>query len=231
MSGQEITISATDGGKFMGYLAVPIGGNGPGIVVIQEIFGVNAVMRGITDSLAAEGYVALCPDLFWRQEPGVQLTDQTEEEWARAFDLFNGFDLDKGIDDLRATIKTFRGLEECTGKIGAVGFCLGGRLAFLTATRTGADASVSYYGVKLDEHKDETVNCPCLLHVVTEDEFVPKEKQTEVHAALHGNPKVEIYYYEGQKHAFARAGGKHFDQDSADLARERTLQFFKTYLI
>jgi len=200
-------------------------------VVIQEIFGVNTVMRGITDSLAAEGYVALCPDLFWRQEPGVQLTDQTEDEWARAFDLFNGFDLDKGIDDLRATIKTFRGLEECTGKIATVGFCLGGRLAFLTATRTGADASVSYYGVKLDELKDETVNCPCLLHVATEDEFVPKEKQTEVHAALHGNPKVEIYYYEGQKHAFARAGGNHFDQDPADLARERTLQFFKTYLI
>ena len=199
MSGQEITVTPTDGGKFMGYLAVPIGGNGPGVVVIQEIFGVNTVMRGITDSLAAEGYVALCPDLFWRQEPGVQITDQTEEGWARAFDLFNGFDLDKGIDDLRATIKTFRRLEECTGKIGAVGFCLGGRLAFLTATRAGADASVSYYGVKLDEHKDETVTCPCLLHVATEDEFVPKEKKTEVDAALHGNPKVEIYYYEGQK--------------------------------
>ena len=230
MSGKEITISAADGGKFMGYLAAPKSGGGPGIVVIQEIFGVNDVMRGITDSYAEAGYMALCPDLFWRQEPGIQLTDQTEEEWARAFELFNGFDLDKGVQDLDSTIETLRGQEGCSGKVGTVGFCLGGRLAFLTATRTKADAAVGYYGVMLTEHLGETINAPLVLHIATEDEVVPKEQQAEVHAALDGNDKATLFDYEGQDHAFARVGGKHFDQASADAALGRTLDHFKAHL-
>lgn len=231
MSGEEIKIAAKDGGEFMGYLAKPVGGSGPGIVVIQEIFGVNAVMREIADGLAAQGYVALCPDLFWRQEPGIQLTDQTEEEWARAFELFNGFDLDKGVDDLAATIETLRGLDGCSGKVGSVGYCLGGRLAFLTSTRTSVDAAVGYYGVMLTEHLDETVKAPLLMHVATEDEFVPKDQQKAVHEALDGNPVVTLHDYEGQDHAFARVGGKHYHKESADLANGRTVDFFKRHLI
>ena len=177
MSGSEITIQAIDGGEFMGYLATPESGRGPGVVVIQEIFGVNDVMRGITDSFAEAGYVTLCPDLFWRQEPGIVLSDQSEQEWARAFELFNGFDLDKGVSDLEATISALGALDGCTGKGGAVGFWLGGRLAYLTATRTDVDAAVGYYGVMLTEHLDETINAPLLLHIPTEDEFVPKEQQ------------------------------------------------------
>lgn len=227
MSGKEITIQASDGGSFMGYLAMPESGTGPGVVVIQEIFGVNQVMREITDSWAAAGYVALCPDIFWRQEPGIQLTDQTEAEWARAFELFNGFDLDKGVDDLEATAQALRGVEGCTGKVGSVGFCLGGRLAFLTATRTSIDAAVGYYGVMLPEHTDEDLKAPVLLHIPTEDEFVPKDQQAAVHAALDGNPKATLYDYEGQDHAFARVGGKHYDKASADLALQRSLDFFK----
>ena len=173
MSGKEITINAADGGDFMGYLAPPPSGNGPGVVVIQEIFGVNDVMRGLTDSFAEAGYMALCPDLFWRQEPGIQLTDGSEEEWARAFELFNGFNLDKGVQDLDSTIETLRDLDGCSGKVGTVGFCLGGRLAFLTATRTKADAAVSYYGVMLTEHIGETINAPMILHVPTEDNSCP----------------------------------------------------------
>ena len=230
MSGTEITISAADGGDFMGYLATPESGSGPGVVVIQEIFGVNDVMRSITDSFAEAGYLALCPDIFWRQEPGIQLSDQTEEEWARAFELFNGFDLEKGVQDLDSTIETLRGMDGCSGKIGAVGFCLGGRLAYLTATRTKADAAVGYYGVMLTEHMDETLSAPVLLHMATEDEFCPKEQQAEIRAALEGNDKATIYVYEGQDHAFARVGGKHFDQASADAARERTLDHFRVHL-
>lgn len=230
MSASEITIKASDGGEFMGYLATPDSGSGPGVVVIQEIFGVNDVMRGITDSFAEAGYIALCPDIFWRQEPGIQLSDQTEAEWARAFELFNGFDLDKGVADLDATIETLRGQDGCSGKVGSVGFCLGGRLAYLTATRTNADACVSYYGVMLTEHLDETVNKPLVLHIPTEDEYVPKDQQAEVHARLDGNDKVTIYDYQGQDHAFARVGGKHFDQASADAARRRTLEHFKAHL-
>ncbi|MCH8237588.1 MAG: dienelactone hydrolase family protein [Proteobacteria bacterium] len=230
MSGMEITIKADDGGEFMGYLATPESGNGPGVVVIQEIFGVNDVMRGITDGFAEAGYISLCPDIFWRQEPGIQLTDQSEEEWARAFELFNGFDLDKGVQDLDSTIETLRGLEGCSGKVGTVGFCLGGRLAYLTATRTKADAAVGYYGVMLTEHLEENINAPLILHVPTEDEFVPKEQQAEVHGALDGNDMVSIHDYVGQDHAFARVGGKHYDQASADLARGRTLDHFKAHL-
>jgi len=230
MSGTEITITAPDGGEFMGYLTMPESGRGPGVVVIQEIFGVNDVMRGITDSYAKAGYVALCPDLFWRQEPGIQLSDQTDEEWARAFELFNGFDLEKGVRDLDATIETLRGTEGCSGKVGTVGFCLGGRLAYLTATRTKADAAVGYYGVMLTEHLDETINAPLMLHMATEDEFVPKEQQDEIRAALDGNDKVTIYVYEGQDHAFSRVGGAHYDKASATAARERTLDHFRVHL-
>jgi carboxymethylenebutenolidase len=230
MSGTEITIGAADGGDFMGYLATPESGSGPGVVVIQEIFGVNDVMRSITDSFAEAGYLALCPDIFWRQEPGIQLSDQTEEEWARAFEFFNGFDLEKGVQDLDSTIETLRGMDGCSGKVGAVGFCLGGRLAYLTATRTKADAAVGYYGVMLTEHMDETLSAPVLLHMATEDEFCPKEQQAEIRAALEGNDKATIYVYEGQDHAFARVGGKHFDQASADAARERTLDHFRVHL-
>jgi len=191
---------------------------------------VNKVMREITDGIAAAGYVALCPDLFWRQEPGIQLTDQTEAEWARAFQLFNGFDLGKGVDDLESTIQALRAVPGCTGKVGTMGFCLGGRLAFLTATRTSADAAVSYYGVMLTDHVSESIKAPVLMHVATEDEFVPKDQQAAVHKALDGNPKVTIHDYQGQDHAFARVGGKHYDKASADLARERTLAFFKKNL-
>lgn len=230
MSGTEITIGAADGGDFMGYLATPESGSGPGVVVIQEIFGVNDVMRSITDGFAEAGYMALCPDIFWRQEPGIQLSDQTEEEWARAFELFNGFDLEKGVQDLDSTIETLRSMDGCSGKVGAVGFCLGGRLAYLTATRTKADAAVGYYGVMLTEHLNETINAPLVLHMATEDEFCPKEQQDEIRAALEGNDKATVYVYEGQDHAFARVGGKHFDQASADAARERTLDHFRVHL-
>jgi len=225
MSGQEINIAAKDGGEFMGYLATPESGSGPGVVVIQEIFGVNAVMREITDGLAAAGYMALCPDLFWRQEPGIQITDQSEEEWARAFELFNGFDLDLGVDDLDATIEHLRDLDGCNGKVGSVGFCLGGRLAFLTATRTGVDAAVGYYGVMLDQHTDEALKAPVMLHIATEDGFVPPEQQQAVHAALDGDAKATLHDYQGNDHAFARVGGEHYDQAAADLARSRTLEF------
>ena len=115
-------------------------------------------------------------------------------------------------------------------QIGTVGFCLGGRLAYLSATRTKADAAVGYYGVMLTEHLNETINAPLVLHVATEDEYMPKEQQDKMQAGLAGNDKVMIYVYEGQSHAFARTGGEHFDQASADAASERTLDHFRVHL-
>ena len=231
MSGRDIEIKGPDG-TFSGYLATPDNGKGPGIVVIQEIFGVNQVMRDICDDLAREGFVALCPDLFWRLEPGIQITDKTDEEWAKAFELFGKFDVDAGIIDVDATIEHLRQMEVCNNKVGAVGYCLGGLLAYLTAARTDADASVGFYGVNIQEKLDEAeqIKKPLMLHIAELDEFVPAEAQVAVKAGLKENPNVTIHTYAGRDHAFAREGGAHYHKSDADLANGRTLAFFRQHL-
>jgi len=229
----DITIDAKDGGSFSAYLAVPNSGSGPGILLIQEIFGVNQVMRDTADSLAADGYVVMCPDLFWRQEPGVQLSDQSEEDWARAMQLFEGFRADPAIDDLNATLEALRAHEACTGKVGCVGFCLGGLLAYLMACRSDVDASVGYYGVAIHEFIAEAANIknPLMLHIAREDGFVPYELQEAMHAGLDGNPLATLYDYEGRDHAFARTGGEAYHEADAALARQRTREFFGKVLV
>jgi len=232
MSTETITIQSPDG-TFSGYLAKPEGdGPFPAIIVIQEIFGVNAVMRNICDDLAKDGYLALSPDLFWRIEPGIDITDQTEAEWAKAFELFNAFDVDKGIVDVQATIDTARKMPSASGKVGAVGYCLGGQLAFLTATRTEADACVGFYGVNLENRTEEASNIskPVMLHIAGKDEFVPADAQASIHAGLDSNSLVALHDYPKCDHAFARVGGAHYDKDAADLANKRTLEFFKQNL-
>jgi carboxymethylenebutenolidase len=228
----DVSIDAIGGGSFTGYLALPKGNKGPGVVVIQEVFGVNQVMRQITDAIAAQGYVALCPDLFWRQEPGIQITDKTEAEWKKAFELYGGFDVDKGVSDLVSTLNHLRGRSECTGKVGTTGFCLGGKLAYLMAARSDADCNVSYYGVGLDELLGEAGNIrkPLLMHIAEKDRFVPPEAQAKVKAGLAGHAQVTIHSYPGVDHAFARVGGEHYDKAAADLANGRTSEFFKTHL-
>ncbi|OHB29593.1 MAG: carboxymethylenebutenolidase [Phenylobacterium sp. RIFCSPHIGHO2_01_FULL_69_31] len=226
--GERISITTPDG-AFSAYVARPAAAKAPAVVVIQEIFGVNQVMRDITDGLAAQGYLAVCPDLFWRIEPDIDITDQSEAEWKRAFELFNAFDVDQGVKDIQATIKTIRADAGCDGKVGAVGFCLGGQLAFLTATRTDVDAAVSYYGVGLESRvaEAEKLTRPLLLHIAEEDQFVPKEAQAVILQALKDHPQIEIHTYPGRDHAFARVGGEHYDEADAKLAGGRTLQFFQ----
>ena len=182
--GERTTIITSDGG-FSAYVARPKGASAPAVVVIQEIFGVNQVMRDITDGLAGQGYLAICPDLFWRIEPGIDITDQTEAEWKLAFSYYQAFDVDKGVEDIGATIAATRADPGCNGKVGAVGYCLGGLLAFLTATRTDSDASVSYYGVGIDKvvGEAEKLANPLLLHIAEKDQFVPPEAR-----ASPGNP-------------------------------------------
>jgi len=231
MSGQEITISGPDG-SFAAYLATPAAGNAPGIVVIQEIFGVNAVMRAMADELSASGFFALVPDLFWRLEPGVQLTDKTEAEWQRAFDLMKRFDAAAGVTDIQTAIAHLRTVLGCTGKVGAVGYCLGGLLAYLTAARTDADASVGYYGVNIQTMLSEAANIrkPLMLHIAGKDEFTPPEAQQQIVNGLAGNKFVTIHLYPEMNHAFARPGGKHYDQANAGLANSRTATFLRQHL-
>ena len=229
----DITIQAADGGSFSAYLATPETPNGSGVIAIQEIFGVNKVMRDICDGLAAQGYLAISPDLFWRQEPGIQLNVYDEAEWAKAFKLFGGFDQDKAVDDIEATLATLRRTDGFSGKAGAVGYCLGGRMAYLTACRTDIDAAVGYYGVGIDGLLDEakTMKAPLVLHIAAEDGFVDKAAQAKMHAGLDGNPKVTLYDYAGVDHAFAREGGDHYDAAAAKRANDRTAAFFRSTLL
>ncbi|MEM7170115.1 MAG: dienelactone hydrolase family protein [Pseudomonadota bacterium] len=227
----DITITGPDG-NFGAYIAVPEIKPAPAIIVSQEIFGVNQVMRDVCDWLAEEGFVACCPDLFWRIEPGIQITDQSDEEWARAFELFQAFDVDKGVEDLKTTISHCRGLPESTGKVGSIGYCLGGKLAFLMATRSDADCNVSYYGVGLDElvgEKDQ-ITKPLMLHVAEKDGFFPAEAQAILSAGLSGHPQVTYHLYEGQDHAFARPKGAHYNLEAAELANGRSRAFLREHL-
>jgi carboxymethylenebutenolidase len=211
MSGSDITIKGRDGG-FSAYLARPSSTPAPGVIVIQEIFGVNAVVRAICDHHAAHGRFALAPDLFWRLEPGIQLTDKTS--------------------DIQASITHLRTVPGCTGKVGAVGYCLGGKLAYLTAARTDSDVSVGYYGVGIQAHLDEAgkIRRPLMLHIAEKDPYVPPEAQKKIHAALGGNELVTLHDYPGMDHAFAREGGEHYDKACADLANGRTNTFFRQHL-
>ncbi|MBL8553009.1 MAG: dienelactone hydrolase family protein [Phenylobacterium sp.] len=226
--GERITISTPDGG-FSAYVARPEAETAPAVVVIQEIFGVNQVMRDITDGLAAQGYLAICPDLFWRIEPDIDITDKSKVEWDKAFALFNAFDVDLGVKDIQATITRIRADAQSNDKVGCVGFCLGGRLAFLAATRTDVDAAVGYYGVGIEGvvGEAEKLTRPLMLHIAEEDGFVPPTAQAIIKQALKDHPNVEIHSYPGRDHAFARAGGEHYHEGDARLAGGRTLQFFE----
>jgi len=227
----EVTIEGKDG-SFTVYAAVPDVTPAPGIVVAQEIFGVNQVMRDTCDWLATQGFVAVCPDLFWRIEPGIQITDKTDAEWKRAFELFGLFDVDKGIEDMKATLAELRTHEVCNGKAGSVGYCLGGKLAYLMATRSDSDANVGYYGVGLGDLMGEakTITKPLMLHIAEKDKFSSAEEIAKVTKTLAGNGNVKIHLYEGRDHAFARQGGEHYDAAAAKLANDRTVSFFKEHL-
>ncbi|MEM9123769.1 MAG: dienelactone hydrolase family protein [Pseudomonadota bacterium] len=231
MASDRLTVDTADG-SFSAYVASPTGTPTGAVIVLQEIFGVNAVMRGITDRFAEQGYLAVCPDLFWRIEPGIDITDQTEAEMAKAFELFGTFDVDKGIEDVGATLKAVRAAYPTIAKTGAVGFCLGGLLAYLTGCRTDADAAVGFYGVgiqdKLGEADGKTT--PMLLHIAGQDEFVPAEAQAAIQAHFKSVETVTTALYPDQDHAFARQGGAHFDAQAAKTAMDRTDAFFSVYL-
>ncbi len=231
MSGKDITVKGSDG-NFGAYLSSPSAGRGPGVIVIQEIFGINDVVRHICDWHAARGRFALAPDLFWRLQPGVQLTDKTQEDWGKAFSLMQRFDVDKGVTDIQASISHLRSAAGVTGKVGAVGYCLGGQLAFLCATRTDSDASIGYYGVNIQNRLNEAskIKKPLMLHIAGKDQYCPPEAQKQIIEGLKGNPLVTTYVYPEMDHAFAREGGQHYDKTNADLANSRTDAFFRQHL-
>ena len=223
-----LTVKSFDGGEFDAYFAMPASGFGPGIVVLQEIFGVNEFLRHVCDWYAAHGFVAICPDLFWRQERGVELTDKTEAGWQKAFELYQGLDEAKAVEDSAAAVEFLRQHPACSGRVGAVGFCLGGNLAWLLSARFKPDCAVGYYGVSIEKTLSEAKNLssPLMLHIAGKDQYCPPEAQKQIHEVLDQNPLVTIHDYSEQDHAFGRPGGEHYQEGAAELANLRTLEFF-----
>lgn len=230
-------IAATDGsGHFDVYYAAAKGNHADGavgaVVLIQEIFGVSASLRQIADQVAELGYHVLAPDLFWRQQPGVDLSDKTQAEWDKAFALMKAFDQDKGVEDLKATLAAARTLEGANGKAATMGYCLGGRLAVMMATRSDADANISYYGVGLDGLIPELghVSKPLLVHIAEKDEYFPAEGRAKLMAAIAGSKLVHAHVYPNADHAFARVGGTHWDGRSAWIANGLSAQALEAAL-
>ena len=227
-----VSISTLGGdGNFDCYLARPASEPRAAIVVIQEIFGVNAGIRRKCDKLAAEGYLALAPDLFCRLQPNVELDPDVEDEFKTALELMGRFDQDEGVRDIEATIRYARNSEGCA-KVGVVGYCLGGRLAYMTAARTDGDASVGYYAVGIDNllREKHAIANPLMLHIPTGDHFVGPEAQKAMHEGLDDHPKVRLHDYEGLDHGFATEFGKRRNEEAAQLADKRTAEFFAKHL-
>jgi carboxymethylenebutenolidase len=223
----SITINATDGtGSFAAYLAEPKTTPTGVVVLIQEIFGVNQAMRDTAAWVADLGFIAVCPDLFWRIEPGIDITDKSDAEWKRAFELFQAFDQIKGIEDLKATVAAARTMAGSNGKVATMGYCLGGRLAFMMAEQSDADANISYYGVGLDGLLGDLdkVTKPLVVHIADKDAFFPPEGRAAVVAGTAGHKHVATYVYPNADHAFARVNGTHWDGRSAAIANGRSAE-------
>jgi carboxymethylenebutenolidase len=228
----RITIEGRDG-AFGVYIARPTALPAPAVVVLQELFGVNADIRKHCDELAEQGFLAVAPDLFWRQERGVDLSVTSEADWAHGLRLYGAYDRDAGVNDVKDTVNAVRNLKECDGKVALLGYCLGALMVFLTAVRNSdVDAAVAYHGGDTEKYLEEVdgLHAPILLHLAEEDEFISRAAQAEIKAALARKPNAMVYSYAGQRHAFSRHNGTHYDAAAAHLANGRTSEFLARQL-
>ena len=227
----RITIEGRDG-AFGAYIARPKTLPAPAVVVLHEVFGVNADIRKTCDEQAEQGFIAVAPDLFWRQEPGVDLSVTSEPDWEHGLRLYQAYDRDAGARDVKDTANAVAKLPECTGKVAVMGFCLGGLMTFLTAVRYGVDAAVVYHGGDTEKYLGEIngFDSPLLMHLAEEGEFISKPAQAEIKTALARKSKATVFSYPGQHHAFARHNGAHYDAAAAALANGRTREFLRQQL-
>jgi carboxymethylenebutenolidase len=229
---EHITIEGHDG-AFAAYVSRPKNLPAPAVIVLQELFGVNADIRKHCDNLAEQGFLAVAPDLFWRLEPGVDLSVTSEPDWQHGLRLYAAYDRDAGAKDVKDTINTVRNLSECDGKVAILGYCLGALMVFLTAVRyNGVDAAVAYHGGDTDKYLGELdgLSAPLLMHLAEEDEFISKAAQAAIKASLAKKPNATVYSYPGQNHAFSRNNGAHYNAAAATLANSRTRAFLHTQL-
>lgn len=224
MTGQWIDVAAVDGGQFGAYLALPPTGSGPGLVLVQEIFGVNRHIRAVAEQYALDGFVVLVPDIFWRQHPRVELA-YSGDDMARAVALKNGLKLDEADNDLGQCLATLRARPEVTGKVGIFGFCLGGRLSFRAAAKHRPDFACCYYGGGIDQDLAlaDRITGPIQFHYAENDGHIPLTSVAQIQAALTGKP-VEFFVYSGAGHGFNCWDRGAYHRASALLAHGRTLQ-------
>ena len=229
---RSISVPLRDG-VMGGYLAVPDGKPAGAIIAIMEIWGVNDTMRRHAHEFAEAGFLCFVPDLFWRQEAGVELSDSNPEHVKKAFDLYYDFDYDLGVRDMEDTVRHLEQLPECNGKVGAVGYCLGGKLCYLMCCRTDIDCAVAYYGTYIEHNIREVGNLhrPFMLHMAMKDRWVQAEVNDLLERRLSPNPLVTIHKYPGADHAFARHGGRTYSKPEADRALALTVDFFRKHLV
>src|SRR5580692_6354559 len=227
----HITVEGHDG-AFAAYVARPKTLPVPAVVVLHEVFGVNADIRKTCDELAEQGFIAVAPDLFWRQEPGVDLSVTSEPDWQHGLRLYQAYDRDAGARDVKDTANVVAKLPECAGKVAVLGYCLGALMVFLTAVRHGVDAAVAYHGGDTEKYLGEIdgLHAPMLMHLAEEDEFISKAAQADIKAALAKKSNATVYSYPGQNHAFARHNGTHYNAAAAALANGRTSEFLNHQL-
>ncbi|HVN26850.1 MAG TPA: dienelactone hydrolase family protein [Candidatus Binataceae bacterium] len=228
MNPTTVSIRATDGSSFSAYLAAPASGSGPGLILLHEIFGVNRHIRELADLYAEEGYFVLAPDLFWRLKPGIEL-GYSSEDVETGMTYYRRFDIDHAILDIGDAIATLRNMPGCNGKVAALGFSLGGRLALLAAARLPIEAAVSNYGLALEENIDEAVaaRCPIALHFAAADKYVPSDTYVSIKRALAENDEAEIYVYPGAGHGFHNRARDTFHSSSVSLAHSRTISLLR----
>lgn len=231
MNGQWTQVKSRDGGAFRAYTALPPEGSGPGLVLLQDVYGVSDYMRGLADRYAEEGYVVMVPDLYWRLEPNLDL-GYGEADSAKAFSLLGRFDNDLAVDDIASTLVALRAHASHRGKAGVIGYCLGGRLAYLAAARTDADCAIGYYAVSLEDYLDEAdkIQCPFMLHFAGEDPYCDAATRERITQALVGKPGVELYTYPGCDHAFAAPSRPHYDKPATMMAYSRSLAMLRRVL-
>jgi carboxymethylenebutenolidase len=232
MASRWIDIHSKDDKTFKGYLSLPPTGSGPGIVLIQEIFGVNSHIQAIADQYALDGFVVLAPDLFWRMQPRVNL-GYAGSELATAMGYMQKMDFPLAVQDLAVTVSTLRGLTECTGKVASLGYCMGGTLSYLSAANAGVDAAVCYYpgGIHAQLGQAAKVTCPILFQFAENDKLISADAVEAVKATFSGKSDAQVEVYPHVEHGFNCWERPAYDQKTAVLAHGRTLSFLSSALL
>lgn len=229
MSNKKEWVEISNDGKFQGYLCLPPSGRGPGIVLLQEIFGVNEHIRGLADNFAQAGYVVLAPDVFWRSQRRVSFGyDRAEREQAMA--LMKETDLSIATSDIGTAVSKLRWLDGVVGKVTAIGYCYGGLLAYMAAASGSVDAAVAYYGGGIQnrlEHAD-SIEVPILFHFGALDAHIPMSAVKSIEQAFAGRDNATVYIYPDADHGFNAGVRASYHEASAKLALRRTFAFLKT---